>query len=407
MANTLRASSQQVVFGKHMKASHSPVSILAMLILMFGPLPISAVQSTPSGNPLDLRQAEVAGSAQAEDDLRTGVGLTSRGFFGEAIPHFLAAKGRVSDEYAVEFNLALCYVGTGEFEKAIPVLNVLHAGPRDGSAVENLLAQAYAGNGQADEAFDALGRAAAFKPKDEKLYLFVAAAFLKHQEDKQSLRVIEFGLQHLPESARLHYERGYLLSMQDDFDEAKPDFEKAMRLSPHSDIGYLAEAQENLFAGNLAEAIRVSRAASAEGKQDYQLLAILGEALIRAGASPGQPEFAEARNALERSVATRPNYASSQIALGHVEFLDGRLDAAIEHLETARRLSPQNPAAYSLLAAAYRRRGRIDQAEEMLAIIAKLNQEQAQRIRTAPGDNKAIPGAPGASPSTQKPQARN
>ncbi len=339
----------------------------------------------------------------AETDLQLGIALTQRGSFTEAIPHFLAAKGRVSDEYAVEFNLALCYTGVGQFEEAIPVLSALRTGPHEGAPVENLLAQAYVGSGQADQAFEALQRAEAFTPKDEKLYLFIADAFLRRQEDTQSLRVIELGLQHLPASARLHYERGYLLSMLDDFDGAKPDFQKAMRLAPRSEIGYLAEAQENLLSGNLAEAIRVSRVARAEGKQDYQLLAILGEALIRAGASPGQPEFAEARAALEKSAAVRPNYASSQIALGHVDLLDGRLDAAIDHLESGRRLSPQNPAVYSLLAAAYRKSGRLDQAETMLAILAKLNQEQAQKIRTAPGDNKAIPGASGASPAEKKP----
>jgi tetratricopeptide (TPR) repeat protein len=379
------------------------IGLLAIIVPVAGlALPAHSPAQTHVSQNSTVQSAADA-DTQAETELQLGIVLTQRGSFGEAIPHFLAAKGRVSDEYAVDFNLALCYIGTSEFQKAIPVLTALRAGPHEGAGVDNLLAQAYAGNGQGDTAFDALRRAATFAPKDEKLYLFVAAAFLKHQEGTQSLRVIELGLQRLPDSARLHYERGYLLSMQDDFDEAKPDFEKAMRLSPHSEIGYLAEAQENLFAGNLAEAIRVSRTASAEGKQDYQLLAILGEALIRAGAIPGQPEFAEARNALEKSVATRPNYASSQIALGHLEFLDGRLDAAIEHLEAGRRLSPQNPAVYSLLAAAYRRSGRIDQAEEMLAINAKLNQEQAQKTRTAPGDSKAIPGASGASPSPQKP----
>jgi hypothetical protein len=39
----------------------------------------------------------------------------------------------------------------------------------------------------------------------------------------------------------------------------------------------------------------------------------------------------------------------------------------------------------------------------MLTILAKLNQEQAQRIRTAPGDAKAIPGASGASAAEKKP----
>src|SRR5258708_38579982 len=196
---------------------------------------------------------------QAETDLQLGIALTRSGSFAEAIPHFLAAKGRVSDEYALEFNLALCYTGVGQFEEAIPVLSALRAGPHEGAAVENLLAQAYAGNGQAGEAFEAPQRAASFTPKDEKLYLFVADGFLKRQEPAQSLRVIEFGLLHLPESARLHYERGYLLSTLDDFDGAKPDFETARQLAPHSEIAYLAEAQENIFAGNLAAAIRASR----------------------------------------------------------------------------------------------------------------------------------------------------
>jgi tetratricopeptide (TPR) repeat protein len=339
----------------------------------------------------------------AEADLQLAIALTQRGSFAEAIPHFLAAKGRVSNEYAAEFNLALCYIGTGEFEKAIAALAALRAGPHEGAGVENLLAQAYAGNGQAGEAFDALQRAVAFSPTDEKLYLFVADAFLRRQENAQSLRVIALGLQHVPDSARLHYERGYLLSMLDDLDGAKADFELAMRLAPRSEIGYLAEAQENFLTGNLAEAVHVSQKASAEGKQDYQLLAILGEALIREGVSPGQVEFAEARAALEKSVARRPDYASSQIALGHVELLDARVDAAIEHLENGRRLGPRNPAVYSLLATAYRKSGRFEEAEAMLTILAKLNQEQAQRIRTAPGDARVIPGASGASAVEKKP----
>src|SRR5439155_445318 len=215
--------------------------------------------------------------------------------FAEAIAHLLEAQGRVSNDYAAEFNLALCYVGTGQFQKGISVLIGLREHGRENASVENLLAQAYAGDGQEGQAFEALRRATASTPKNEKLYLFVGGAFLGREEPAQSLRVIELGLQHLPESARLHYERGYLLAMLDDFDGARMDFERAAQIAPGSEIGYLAKAQESLFGGNLAEA--------------------------------------------------------------------------------------------------------------MLGILAKLNQEQAQRIRTAPGDSKPIPGASGASRGEQKPQA--
>lgn len=376
---------------------------LASLFFVAGTCELTRAQVRPDSPPVTTKPSRTDQNSQAESELRTGTELTSGGHFAEAIAHLIEAKGHVSNEYAAEFNLALCYVGTAQFQKAISILIELREQGSEGANVENLLAQAYASNGQADQAFEALQRATAFTPRDEKLYLLVADAFLSRQEPAQSLRVIGVGLQHLPESARLHYERGYLRSMLDDFDGAKMDFERTAQLAPRSEIGYLAAAQENLFSGNLAEAIRVARTANAEGKQDYQLLAILGEALIRAGAGPGQVEFMEARDALEKSVAARPNYASSQIGLGHVDLLDGRFEAAIEHLEAGRRLSPQNPGVYALLAVAYRKTGRPGQAEEMLTILSQLNQEQAQRIRTAPADSKAIPGASGASRGEQKP----
>ncbi len=368
-------------------------AILVMAVVTFGRAPIGKAQSESAGERLGTLQTVASGSPQAEETLQAGIELTRGGHFAEAIAQLLKAQGHVSNEYAAEFNLALCYVGTGQFHKAIPILIVLRGQGRENGSIENLLAQAYVGNGQASEAFEALQRGMALTPKDEKLYLFVEDAFLGRQELAQGLRVIELGLRHLPESARLHYERGYLLSMLDDLDSAKADFDLAARLAPSSDIGYLAAAQENLFAGNLAEAIRVARAARAEGAQDYQLLAILGEALIRDGANPGQPEFAEARGALEKSVAARPNYASSQIALGHVYLLEERPGPAIERLEIGRQLSPRNPSVFSLLAVAYRKLGRTEEAQTMLAILSRLHDEQVQKIRTAPADAKAIPGA--------------
>src|SRR5204863_136571 len=176
-------------------------------------------------------------------------------------------------------------IGTGQFRSAIPVLTDLRESGNEGAGVENLLAQAYAGNDQVDQAFDALYKAQRLAPNDEKLYLFVAAAFQNRQSYSLSLQVVDLGLRHLPNSARLHYERGYLLSLLDDVDGAKGDFELAARLAP------------------------------------------------------------------------------------------------------------RNTSVFSLLAAAYRKRGQPEQAQAMLATLVKLNEEQVRRIRSAPGDAKAIPGA--------------
>lgn len=356
---------------------------------------------TLNRSPVEQSAQEIP--SQAEAELQTGIALTRSGHFAEAIPHFLAARGHVSDQYAAEFNLALCYVGTRKNSDAIRILNELRKNEHENAAVENLLAQAYAKEGASNKAFEALHRAAEFTPKDEKLYVFVADAFLERREYSLSLRVIEFGVEHLPGSARLHYERGYLLELLDETDAAKTEFESTTALAPHSEIGYLAAAQENLMAGNVSRAVEVARAGIKEGHTDYQLLAALGRALVLAGASPGQAQFSEAKDALEKSIAARPNYVSSQTAIGHLFLLEGNLDKAIEHLESSRHLDAQNLSVYPLLATAYRRRGQPEKAQAALAILTRLNQEQVQKIRTAPGDNKAIPGAASAAVGGQKP----
>ena len=354
--------------------------IIAVL-LAGGACRVAAADSLQMPNPLPAEQQTQESSSQAENELQAGIALSRSGRFADAIPHFLAARGHVSDEYAAEFNLALCFVGIGEFQKAIPILMALRNGAHENAGVENLLSQAYVGNDQAKQAFEAFQKAAAFTPKDEKLYLLVAAAFLERQDYGHGLRIVESGLRDLPNSAKLHYELGYVLWQLEEPVLAKPEFERATSLAPNSAVGYLAAAQESLMLGNLAEAAQIARSAIREGAADYQLLALLGDALIQAGASPGKPEFSEAKEALRKSIGEHPRYSSSHVALGRLLLQEGRVDAAVEHLELGRQLAPENPAPCMLLATAYRKRGQLDEERAMLAIVAKLNEEQAQKRR--------------------------
>jgi len=329
---------------------------------------------------------------QAEQELQNGTALTRSSSFAEAIPHLLAAQGRVANEYAADFNLALCYVATGQPEQAIPILTALRDGGHDNADVNNLLAQAYVGDGQNERALDTLQRAAAFAPENEKLYLFVADACMEKREYVTGLQVVEVGLHHLPDSPWLHYERGMFLALLDQFDVGKSDFELAGKLAPESDVAFVASAQEEMFDGHITKAIGAAREGVRKGHQDYTLLTLLGEALLRSGIAPGQPEFAEARNALEKAAGERSNYASAQIALGKVYLLENRPGDAVVHLEMARQLDPSNSSVYSNLAAAYRRQGDLQQAQNALANLARLNQAQADKIRSAPGDRKVSYG---------------
>ena len=339
--------------------------------------------------------------AQANQELQRGTALTQQGKFSEAIPHLLAARGRVANEYAANFNLALSYVGSGAFEKAIPILDDLRHHGHENADVENLLAQAYVGNAQPHEALAALETAAAISPLNEKLYLFVADACTDRQDYALGLKVIAIGLHNLPGSPRLHYERGMLLSHMDSFDRAKREFEFVSKSAGETEIGYVSAAERSLFDGDIAAAIQSARKGLNKGFQTPVLLTILGEALLRSGVSPGQPEFAEAQAALEKSVAERPNDSSSQIALGRLYLAAGRASDAIPHLEIARSMQPDRPAVYAALAKAYQRRGDQQAAQQALATLEKLNLARAEQIRSAPGERKQSYG--GGEPEDETP----
>jgi predicted Zn-dependent protease len=186
----------------------------------------------------------------------------------------------------------------------------------------------------------------------------------------------------------LHYERGILLSFIDQPDDARLDLKLASELAPGTTVSFLAEAQTGLLDANMPAAIRAAQTGLRKEPENYVLLTILGQALIREGVSPGQPEFDEAQTALERSTAARPDYAVSQLALGQLYLLDNRINEAVTHLEIARRLAPDNPSVYSQLAAAYRRRGDLEGADKMLAALAGLNREQAAKYKLDPPNHK-------------------
>jgi len=328
-------------------------------------------------------------NSAAEAELQKGIELTRGAKFNEAIPHFLAAQGQVRDAYALSFNLALCYVGTGQYQPAIALLNELRADGKSNANLENLLTQALIGDGKPEEGFAAFERASRLAPENEKLYLYVVESCMNNGYFDMGLKVVEIGLKRLPRSAPLVFEHGILLARLDFIEESMKELQKVTELAPGSDVAYIAAAQKSIFESDTDEAMRIAREGIRKGKQHFMLLALFGEAVVLSGIEAGSPEFTEARAALEQSVALSPTYVSARMTLGKLYLMERRVDDAIVHLNVARELDPKNSAVYANLAAAYRRRGDTARAEEMLAILDKLNKEEIERIRNAPGDRKA------------------
>jgi predicted Zn-dependent protease len=92
--------------------------------------------------------------------------------------------------------------------------------------------------------------------------------------------------------------------------------------------------------GNVQQAIQTLRKRIAEKPNDAVLQYLLGEALLRSGARPGDDFFKQARTALEKSVKLNPKLPAAQVDLGKIYLKENRLDEALQHLD---RLAPSIP----------------------------------------------------------------
>src|SRR5262245_5600471 len=159
--------------------------ILTLVFIAVAVLP-SPVHAQRNGDPI------------AEAELQQGIVLTRSGEFEKAIPHLLAARGRVRSDYAARFNLSLCYAATAQYESAIELLMQLRSDGYSNGDLLNLLAQSLIGGRQPEKALTAFQDAARLTPKNEKLYVMIAEASMDSGYYELGRQVVETGLRNLP-----------------------------------------------------------------------------------------------------------------------------------------------------------------------------------------------------------------
>jgi predicted Zn-dependent protease len=355
--------------------------LLGCLLLLGPGEGCSAAQMPPVapwlGEPIQTQPVQEQGSAADISTLQQGIALTRSGRFAEAIPLLKKADTQGIAGYAGRYDLALCYLATGDTVAAEKqtdgLLNEGHATAQ----VYNLKAQILIAERRLPEAWTAIRTASSLTPADEKLYAFLLDACADHHEPSLALQTADLGLSSLPHSQRLHYERALALARLDRLDEARPEFTHATELGPDTWLGRLAQIQSRLYDNDLPGALVAARAAVEHGQHDPDTLALFGTVLLYEGASPGEPRFEEAQHALEAAVAAKPLLSSAQIALGKVYLMQGRPRDAITHLEVGRRLEPQNTTVYAQLSTAYRQVGDRASAAECSRQLAALLKDKS------------------------------
>ena len=337
---------------------------------------------------LQTRQAAKAATAleglpaTASPDLHFQAGLILAGIdrYAEAAREFERSDGGNTDRYALGFNLVLAYLKSGRHAEALEAGEPLLEAGHGSAELYNVLSQAYERSGDTKSAYDALRTATELAPEEESNYVDLIALCLDHENFDLGIEIADISVGRIPDSHRLHLQRGVALAMKGRFDDAEVAFDRATDLAPEESLPGTALGLILMQQDRLPEAVRVLRKRSAQAPDDYLAHWFLAEALQRSGVEPGTEAEGEAVQAVRRSVALNPELFQSRLLLGRMLARRGSLDEAIEHLEKARAIDPTAVAATYQLALVHRSRGDAEQAKELFALVGRQKAEDREQF---------------------------
>jgi len=194
------------------------------------------------------------------------------------------------------------------------------------------------------------------------------------------MEIVNIGVGNLPQSDRLHLQRGAVLAMKGKSAEAAADFETASKLAPQKNLPYVARGITLLQAGEAAKAIELLRQRTVASPNDYMGHYILAEALNRDGPSLGSPEEREVVLCLERSIRLKADFSGARATLGKTLLRRGEVDRAIRELEKALELDPKDESPMYQLAQAYRRKGNLNRAKDLFAKVDRSKTEERDKF---------------------------
>ncbi len=297
--------------------------------------------------------------------------------YEDAAREFQRAQNGYPDPYDAGFNLMLAYLKLRRHSSAVQIGEGLLARGFRKPELYNLLAQAYEGDGKTPQAYEALRTATTIDPTDPTNYLDLIAVCLTHRNYDLALEIADVAAARLPNSDRIHLQRGIVLAMKEDFDGARIEFERSMKLAPDANIPPVALALMLLQMDRPEDAVTLLRKV-VKARPDYLAFWFLGEALSRT--NTGTPEESEAIAALSRSVTANPNVPQSRILLAKLLAHRGEFDLAEKHLTRALELDPENVPATYQLAQVCQKKGDTVRARELFAKVRQAKAEDREQF---------------------------
>jgi tetratricopeptide (TPR) repeat protein len=300
---------------------------------------------------------------------------------GDAIPVFGRLEQVQPDDWHSRYNLGLVQFLAHHYTEAIQTLQSLTDGASPNVGALNLLAAVYEANQQTPEAVAALQRAIQLAPREVNNYLDLAALSLDHGSFQVGVDVLNAALRIVPDSADLHIARGVLYVQMRQFKEADGDFQRADTLEPAQNLGIVARGISLVQKNELGRSLEALRERLKKAPNDPMLNYLLAEVLIRKGIQPGTAQFQEAKDAAQRAVRSKPDFALAYDVLSVLYLRAGQTSQAIDASRQALKADPEDSAAIYHLIVCMRKEGDTGELPQLVKKMAEMS--TAARERTA------------------------
>ena len=299
----------------------------------------------------------------------------------EAAKVFRQLMAAQQGDKSARYNLGLSLYETRHYSEAIEALLPLADTTKPDSDVLSLIADAYEANQETPSALSTLQKAVELYPREERHYIGLAELCSQHGAYDLGLEILSVGTKNIPGSSRIPTMQGVIHAQLGRYEEAEVAFQRAAQLSPDQEPAALGLTVAMQQTGRLLESIELLRKQVEKNPNEATAQLMLGQALIKNGAEPGQEDFDEAQAALRRSVELKPDVAVARVELGKLYLKAGDLDGAIAHLQQALTLDPSQRTATYQLMFALRKAGRPQEAAALARRVrAQLQRERAEEV---------------------------
>lgn len=187
--------------------------------------------------------------------------------------------------------------------------------------------------------------------------------------DAEALKTVEQAVELAPNSFDAQFILGRALYGAGDYDGAVRAFRTAVALKPTAADAQFFLATTLERSGDDAAALAAYRQLVERNPQRVEGHLGTGVLLVKKGGAA----FEEGLKELKAAIAINPRLYEARVTLGRALVSAGRSVEALEHLNIAAELAPNNPEPHYQLSLAYRRLGRTEDAAREAAIVKQIH----------------------------------